>query len=90
MVRLKHQAKRREGGGGGGRRSGGGENETSREKAQVIQIYCAQRQTHIFMSLIVCNIWSFEIYNNTPEHENLFLEDTCVMWAASKWLTLSV
>ena len=27
---------------------------------------------------------------HTPQHENLFLEDTCVMWAANKWLTLSV
>ena len=25
-------------------------------------IYCAQKETHIFMSLILCNIWSFEIY----------------------------
>ena len=27
---------------------------------------------------------------HTPQHENLFLEDTCVMWAANKWLSLSV
>ena len=56
----------------------------------IIIIYCAQKETHIFMSLISWNIWSFEIYNNTPQHEHLLLEDTCVMWAANKWLTLSV
>ena len=28
----------------------------------VCNVYCAQKETHIFMSLILCNIWSFEIY----------------------------
>ena len=60
------------------------------EIAFIWKLYRAQKETHIFMSLILCNIWSFEIYNKTPQHENLFLEDTCVMWAANKWLTLSV